>query len=110
MDFKKYVSLIPVLIFGYGCTTTARMTTQELGAMKIDCTQKQQQLDFLRSQFITGDEYMVNGLMLSSSLGYVSSVADGTYQQRQDFLDGYNSGVRLKIDQIKSICHAYPPR
>lgn len=108
MDFKKYVPLITVLVIS-GCTTTARMTRQELGSMTIDCAQKQQQLDFLRSQFISGDEYLINGFMISSSLGYVNSVADGTYQQRRDFLDGYNGGIRLKIDQIKSVCHAYPP-
>lgn len=108
MDLKKYVPLI-ILLGISGCTTTARMTREELSNMKIDCTQKQQQLDFLRSQSVTGDEYLINGLMISSTIGYINSVADGTYQQRRDFLDGYNGGIRLKIDQIKSVCHAYPP-
>ena len=58
---------------------------------------------------LTPDEQFTNALMLTSTIGYLSSIADGTYQQRRDFNDGYNGGIRLKIDQIKSVCHAYPP-
>ena len=108
MDLKKYLPLIVVL--AAGCTTTARMTRQEIDHMAFDCANKQQQINFLKSQMITGDEYLVNGMMITSVLGFVSTNADGTYQQRRDFMDGYNGGIRLKIDQIKSVCHAYPPR
>jgi len=108
MDLKKYLPLIVVL--AAGCTTTARMTRQEIDNMGFDCEHKQQQIAFLQKQMISGDEYIVSGMMVSSVLGYVATNADGTYQQRRDFLDGYNSGIRLKIDQIRNVCHAYPPR
>jgi hypothetical protein len=108
MDSKKYLPLI-FLLLAAGCTTTARMTRQEVDAIRINCSQKQQQLTFLRSQMLDDNEQLVNGLMITSSLGFISSIADGTYQQRRDFMNGYNSGIRLKIDQIQSLCHAYPP-
>lgn len=92
-----------------GCTTTARMTRQEIDNMVFDCQHKQQQLDFLRSQMIAGDEYIVSGLMITSAVGYISTNVDGTYQQRRDFMDGYNGGIRIKIEQVKQVCHAYPP-
>lgn len=107
MDSKKYMPLI--ILFLAGCTTTARMTRQEIDNMAFDCKNKQQQINFLRSQMITGDEYLISGLITSSTLGYLASNADGTYQQRRDFLDGYNGGIRIKIDQLRSVCHAYPP-
>lgn len=108
MDLKKYLPLIVLLLVG--CTTTARMTRQEIDNMGFDCAHKQEQIDFLKSQMISGDEYIASGMMVTSVLGYLSTNADGTYQQRRDFMNGYNSGIRIKIDQVKQVCHAYPPR
>lgn len=102
MDFKKYLPLIILSLAG--CTTTARLTRQDISAMRIDCANQKEQIAFLRSQMITGDEYLINGLMITSSVGFVSSVADGTYEQRRDFGNGYNSGINLKIDQIRNQC------
>lgn len=102
MDLKKYLPLIVIVMAG--CTTTARLTRQDINAMRADCANQKEQIAFLQSQLVTGDEYLVNGLMITSSAGFVSSVADNTYQQRRDFLNGYNSGIKLKIDQIKYQC------
>ncbi len=109
MDATKHLSLVVIVLTLVGCTTTARMTRHEISNMHISCSKKQEQLTFLKSQLITGDEYLINGLMVTSSIGYINSIADGTYEQRRDFMDGYNGGIRLKIDQVKSVCHAYPP-
>ena len=108
MDLKKYLPLITVVLAG--CTTTARMNRHEIDAITIDCTKKQQQLDFLRSQWPSNNERIINGLMISSTVGFINSVADGTYQDRRDWNDGgLTNSLRIKIDQIKSVCHAYPP-
>jgi hypothetical protein len=86
------------------------MNRHEIDAITIDCTKKQQQLDFLRSQWPSDNERIINGLMISSAIGFISSVADGTYQERKDWVDGgLTSALRIKIDQINSLCHAYPP-
>jgi hypothetical protein len=108
MDIKKCLPIVLLLLAG--CTTTARMNRHDIGAIQIDCTKKQQQLNFLRSQWPSGTEQMINGLMISSSLGFVSTVADGTYQDRRDWNDGgLTSALRLKIYQIESLCANYPP-
>jgi hypothetical protein len=108
MVITKCLPLILVLLAG--CTTTARMTHREISYMQIDCTKKQEQLDFLRSQWPSDNERIVNGLMITSTMGFVSSVADGTYQERKDWMDGYlTSALRMKIRTIREQCHAYPP-
>ena len=44
-------------------------------------------------------------MILTSSLGLVSSVADGTYTERREMFDGaYSNAVRLKIQQIREQC------
>ena len=108
MDITKYLPLTLLLLAG--CTTTARMNRHDIDNITIDCTKKQQQLDFLRSQWPSNNERIINGLMISSSVGFVSSVADGTYQDLRDLNDGgLTSTIRLTIDQIKSTCANYPP-
>lgn len=108
MVITKCLPLILVLLAG--CTTTARMTHREISYMQIDCTKKQEQLDFLRSQWPSDNERIVNGLIITSTMGFVSSVADGTYQERKDWMDGYLiNALRMKIRTIREQCHAYPP-
>ena len=108
MVITKCLPLILVLLAG--CTTTARMTHREISYMQIDCTKKQQQLDFLRSQWPSENERIVNGLMITSTMGYISSVVDGTYQERKDWMDGYlTNALQMKITRIRERCHAYPP-
>ena len=108
MVITKCLPLILVLLAG--CTTTARMSHREISYMQIDCTKKQQQLDFLRSQWPSENERIVNGLMITSSMGFINSVVDGTYQERKDWMDGYLiNALRMKIRTIREQCHAYPP-
>ena len=102
MDTKKYLPLILALS---GCTTTATMSRHDINHMVIDCRHKNEQIAFLRSQFPDQNERLKNGLILTSSLGFVSSVADGTYPERKELYDGaYTSAIRLKIDQIENQC------
>jgi hypothetical protein len=108
MDITK---CLPIVLFALaGCTTTARMSRHDIDNIRIDCTKKQEQLDFLRSQWPSDNERIVNGLMLTSAAGFVSSVADGTYQSRQDWNNsGLTNALRIKLDQVKSTCANYPP-
>ena len=86
------------------------MNRHDIDNITIDCTKKQQQLDFLRSQWPSNNERIINSLMISSTAGFVNSVADGTYQDRRDWHDGgLISTLRLKIQQVKETCANYPP-
>jgi len=108
MDIKKCLPLILLLLAG--CTTTARMNRHDIDNITIDCTKKQQQLDFLRSQWPGDNERIANAMILSSTAGFISSITDGTYQDRKDWADGgLTSTLRLKILQVKETCANYPP-
>ena len=103
MDIKKYFSLIVALLSG--CTTTARIDFESLNRFQIDCSKKQEQLDFLRSQWPSGTEQLVNGMMISSMLGYISSNVDGTYNDRMHMNHGaYTTVLRKLIYDIKRTC------
>lgn len=85
-----------------GCTTTARMDFQSLNRFQVNCKQKYEQLAFLKSQWPSANDQILNGLMISSSVGYVNSLADGTYQERRYLNEGrYTAVLRLLIDQVR---------
>lgn len=96
----KKIILLSVLLAG--CTTTARMDLQGINQFRVNCAKKYEQLEFLQSQWPSQNERIVNGLMISSTFGFVSTVADGTYEERRHLNDGrYTSALRLLIDQVR---------
>lgn len=102
MDLKKCLPLIVVLS---GCTTTAHMDRVTLNSMRIDCAKKQEQIDFLRSQLPSERDHVVNGFMIRSTLGILSSIKDGTYKDRMDQDDGgMSNAIRLQIYNIQKQC------
>ncbi|CAB4133481.1 hypothetical protein UFOVP257_214 [uncultured Caudovirales phage] len=97
--------IILFLLLLAGCTTTARMSRQDLVNFRIDCSKKQEQIDFLMSQWPSDNDRILNGLMLTSSSGFIATVADGTYQERKDLNDGrYTTQLRLMIRDIQTSC------
>jgi hypothetical protein len=103
MDIRKYLSITVALLSG--CTTTARIDFESLNRFQIDCSKKQEQLGFLRSQWPSYSDQLVNGMMITSTLGYVSSNVDGTYQERMKLYNGaYTSVLRLLIYDIQKTC------
>ena len=100
---KNLIILSAILLTG--CTTTARMDLHSLNTFKINCAKKQEQLDFLYSQWPSRDEQIVNALMIRSSLGFLASNADDTYQERRHLDDGrYTAVLRMTIDDVKRSC------
>lgn len=88
-----------------GCTTTARMSERDLNNFKIDCSKKQEQIDFLRSQWPSDRDKFINAFTVTSSGGFVLSSLDGTYEDRRKLNDGYHtSTIRILIYQIQSTC------
>lgn len=105
MDSTIRLPLTAVLlaaVLNAGCTTTARMDYQSLNHFRVNCAKKYEQLEFLQSQWPSSNDRLVNGMMISSTSGFIASVADGTYQERRYLNDGYYTSVlRLLIDQVK---------
>ena len=103
MDTKKYLPVILVMLGA--CTTQAGMSRHDIDNMKANCANQQEQIAFLQRQYPDKNEELTNGMILTSSLGLVSSVADGTYTERREMFDGaYSNAVRLKIQQIREQC------
>jgi len=100
----KQLLLISLLTLA-GCTTTARMDLHSLNHFQINCAKKQEQLDFLYSQWPSRDEQIVNALMIRSTAGFVASNADETYQERRYLDEGrYTSVLRMVINDVKRTC------
>ena len=99
---KLLIAIGSLVLLTTGCTTTARMDFQGLNHFRIDCSKKQEQLDFLRSQWPSETEQLINGMMITSSTGYILSKADGTYQDRV-YMDrgAYTSVLRKLIYDVK---------
>jgi len=105
MDFKK---CLPIIFIVSGCTTTAHMDRVTLNSMRIDCSKKQEQIDFLRSQLPSATDNLINGLMIRSSGGIINSMYDGTYNDRVDQdRGGMSNAVRLQIYNIQKTCGNY---
>jgi hypothetical protein len=94
-----------MLVMLGACTTQAGMSRHDIDNMKANCANQQEQIAFLQRQYPDKNEELTNGMILTSSLGLVSSVADGTYTERREMFDGaYSNAVRLKIRQIREQC------
>ena len=102
---KLLIVIGSLVLLTTGCTTTARMDFQGLNQFRIDCSKKQEQLDFLRSQWPSETEQLINGMMITSSVGYIASNADGTYRDRV-YMDrgAYTSVLRKLIYDVKRTC------
>jgi hypothetical protein len=102
---KLLIAIGSLVLLTTGCTTTARMDFAGLNQFRIDCSKKQEQLDFLRSQWPSESEQLISNLMVTSTTGYILSNADGTYQDRMYLQKGaYTSVLRKLIYDVKRTC------
>lgn len=102
MVTKIYLPLIFALA---GCTTTAHMDRQTMNNMQIDCNHAQEQIDFLQSQWPSPQDTFVNSMMIRGWFGFISSVNDGTYNERRDWdQGGRTNAIRIQIDNIRNVC------
>jgi hypothetical protein len=87
---------IIILLLLTGCssmTTETRLTTQDLNRYQIDCSAEGQK-QFLESQRVSQRDEIVNALLIRSWFGFISSVNDGTYQERRNIDEGRRSAVQ----------------
>ena len=107
----KYVlALFAILCFS-GCTTTSKMNVVDLNYYQIDCERRDEQLAFLRRQMPTKNERIINGLQMTSVIGTVSSISNGTYAEERATFDRRQEAIaRLIIYQIEAYCPAPTPK
>ena len=67
------------------CTTVpARMSFDELKTFKVDCSQREQQYQFLESQKYTVNDRLKLALQMTSIVGIVSNAYNGTMKDSED--------------------------
>jgi hypothetical protein len=87
------------------CTTTARMSRADLNDFQIDCSRKQEQIEFLISQWPSDKDKFINAFVIRSSGGFIASNIDGTYKDRQSIESGsYTTQLRGLINDIRTSC------
>ena len=88
-----------------GCTTTSRMDVEDLNYFRVDCSKKYDQLAFLEKQIPGRDERFVNSMRMTSPIGAVVSVVNGTYyEDHAMFNDRQQNIAKTLIYQIRSHC------
>ncbi len=104
---NKLLLIIAMLMMA-GCTTTARMSRQDLVNFKIDCDHRQEQMDFLRSQWPSEKDMWINTFTVTSLTGVIVTSLDGTEKTRREMVDGYyTSQLRGMMDDIRTTCALY---
>ena len=107
----KYFFILIAFLCITGCTTSSRMNVVDLNYYQIDCERRDEQLAFLRGQMPTKNERIINGLQMTSVIGTVSSISNGTYQEDRAVFDRRQESIaRLIIYQIEAYCPAPKPK
>lgn len=100
MYAKKLICILAIVSSGAGAfTTESRMAYQDLNHFKIDCANKQAQIDFLVSQYVGPTGQQANNLYARTLPGQIVTLFDGSYRERQYTASGHRNGV------IKQILH-----
>lgn len=86
-------------------TTVALMPLEDLDDFRMDCSKKDQQIEFLRRQIADPAWRRTNSQIVNSTGGVIYSLADGTYQERKNQAQGWNQAVaRRKIYMLETWC------
>jgi len=86
-------------------TTESRWTTEQVLAMETYCSDPNQQKT-LESQRISRNDYIKNGLILSSISGRIVSLLDGTYQERLNIASSARTNAqRLREYNRRKQCY-----
>lgn len=108
MRKKSWIAFLIAGCLG-GCAgggTTSVVTIQDLNHYRVDCTRKPEQLAFLNTQLdAVGRDHNSNAMLLRSSIGHVTTVGDGTFNDRRYRARGYHEAlIRSYINWIEDHC------
>lgn len=86
-------------------TTVTLLPLQDLNDYKVDCNNKDQQIEFLRRQIASPQFRRNNQIVMNTTGGILYSLADGSYQERKNQAEGWNQAVaRRKIHYLETWC------
>lgn len=90
-----------------GCATTSQSNYDvvDLNYYKVDCNKRDQELAFLKRQFATPFQKLMNGLRMTGMIGTALTVADGTYTEQMAMFNGEQEAIaRALIRDIEWHC------
>lgn len=100
---KHFILVLAVAVTG--CSTTQHMPMSDLNYFKPDCSRKQEQLAWLKSQLPTDNEYFMSRMTTASLEGILISKANGSYEQRREVADRrVQNVIYAHIDYIQRYC------
>ena len=112
MKTKLTICALIVLAFT-GCSTTTRsqMDVVDLNYYRINCDQKEEQLEWLRSQMPTQHEKLMNGLSMTSMLGWVNSSQSGNFKEDRAMFNGEQAAIASSlIRKLEDQCRYTKPK
>ena len=107
---KISISAIVATLALSGCGTVmttprAQMDMEDLGMYQIDCSRKEEQLEFLKAHLPTVKERTANAFAMTSIFGWVNSAHEGTFKEdRQFFNREQESTALILIQQLNQYC------
>lgn len=102
---SRSLLILAIATMATGCTTTSKMNVADLNNYQIDCSKKNQQIEFLYSQIPSRSDQAANAFIFTGIPSTIVTTMDGTYDHRREAYRGYNRAIILsKIDYIRKYC------
>jgi hypothetical protein len=94
-----------------GCTTPVTMPVADLNNFHVDCSNRYNQLAFLRSQIPSQRDRITNSIQMTTVAGVANSYFDHTFQDQRVVFDDKQSAYALYwIRMIEQNCPADVPK
>jgi hypothetical protein len=85
------------------------MNVVDLNHYRVDCSRREEQLAFLHGNIPSPNERLVNGMRVTSPIGFVHTMSDGTYYEERAVFDRRQQAIaRMIISEIESNCPLRP--
>lgn len=87
------------------CTTPTRMSADDLSNYKIDCNNRYKQHEFLESQKYSDNERLVLAGQMTSALGIIANVWNGTAADSSAGMNGeHEAMIKAQQRQLRQRC------
>lgn len=103
----KRIILVAVCLSQVACTTPTRMSVQDLANFQYDCSRRDEQYQFLESQKYSDNERFMTALGMTSVIGVLSNVYNGTANDSSAAMRGEHEAMikhnqRILREQCRS--------
>jgi hypothetical protein len=101
----KKICIMLCCLTQLACTTPTRMSADDLSNYKIDCNNRHRQHEFLESQRYTDNERLVLAGQMTSALGIIANVWNGTAADSSAGINGeHEAMIKAQQRQLRQRC------